>query len=232
MRLPLFPLSILLLSTTLPAFAQTAQMAQTPPAPRFYVGLGLYSSFYQPLSGQANRSVQLPVQLMAGYQLRPRLAVQVGVAYSGTTGHYFDTGFFYNPTNPKGAFFEYNATNTLRYASVSALARYTLTRKPAHRVQFDALGGFTLEHSNVLNRSTWADSLGGTRNVNSYGYRASRNTLLLTAGLGTRIRLSQRFGLFYDLTLNKALTGPDPHPAPARLTGSSALGLRYRFGRR
>ena len=230
MRLPLFPLSILLLSTALPAFAQTAQMAQTPPAPRYYVGLGLYSSYYQQLGGQANRSVRLPVQLTAGDQLRPRLAVQVGVAYSGTTARYAFTGRAYG-SGPAG-YIDYNSTLTFRVLSASVLARYTLTRNPAHRVQFDALGGFTLEYGSGFNRGTQADSLGGTRNVNSYSYRTSRNALLLTAGLGTRIRLSQRFGLFYDLTLNKALTGPDPHPAPARLTGSSALGLRYRFGRR
>lgn len=233
MRFLSLPLGGLLLATVLPARAQTS--TETPAAPlpgtaRYYVGLGLYSSYYQQLGGQANRSVRLPVQLTAGYQLRPRLAVQVGMAYSGTTARYAFTGRTYG-SGPAG-YIDYNSTLTFRVLSASVLARYTLTRNPAHRVQFDALGGFTLEYGSGFNRGTQADSLGGTRNVNSYSYRTSRNALLLTAGLGTRYRLSQRFELFYDLTLNKALTGPDPHPAPVGLTGSSALGLRYRFGRR
>jgi hypothetical protein len=77
----------LLLAASLPALAQTTPDA----APRFYVGLGAYSSYYQALGGlsQASRSsVRLPLQFVAGYQLRPRLAVQVGVAYSGTTNDY------------------------------------------------------------------------------------------------------------------------------------------------
>ena len=231
MRFLSLTLGGLLLGSVLPARAQTSPTAPATPLPgtvRFYVGLGAYSSYYQQLGGQFNSSTRVPVQLTAGYLLSPRLAVQVGLAYSGTTARYAVTGHVYG--NGPAGYIDYNSTLTSRVLSASVLARYTLTRNPAHRVQFDALGGFTLEHSSVFNRGTQADSLGGTRNVNSYGYRTSRNTLLLTAGLGTRFRLSPRFELFYDLTLNKALTGPDPHPAPIGFTGSSALGLRYRFG--
>ena len=236
MRFPAFALGGLL-AAALPAHAQTTP-AKTPAlpgtaAPRFFVGLGAYSSYYQPLGGlsQANRSsVRVPLQLVAGYQLRPRLAVQVGVAYSGTTGNYATVGRAYDPANPtRGTYFDYRATNTQRSVAVSALARYTLTRNPAHRVQFDALGGFTLEHANSFLRGTQADSLGGALVVRPFSYRSSRGTLLLTAGLGTRLRLRPRFELFYDFTLNKALSRPGY--LPGSLTGSSSLGLRYRFGR-
>ena len=222
----------MLLIAALPARAQTA--AETPPAPRFYIGLGAYSSYYQLLGGQSgyDTPVRLPVQLTAGYQLRPRLAVQVGVAYSGATANFSGVGLAYNPANPtKGTFFEYYGASTQRNTSLAALARYTLTRNPAHRVQFDALGGFTLEHGSGFDRGTYSDSLGGTRNVTSYAYRASRNTLLLTAGIGTRFRLSRHFELTYDLTLSKALTNDSPTGQFQGLTSSSALGLRYRFGR-
>ena len=215
-----------LLLAAFPAFAQT-----TPP--RYYVGLGAYSSYYQQLGGlsQASRtSVRVPLQLVAGYQLRPRLAVQLGVAYSGTTGTYSTVGRAYGPANPtQGTYFDYNATNTQRSVSVSALARYTLTRNPAHRVQFDALGGFTLERTSNYLRGTQTDSVGGALVASPFSYRAARNTLLLTAGLGTRLRLNSRFELFYDFTLNKNLNMPGY--LPGSLTGSSALGLRYRFGR-
>ena len=225
MRFLALALGGLLLAAALPARAQTSD--ETPAVPRFYVGLGAYSSFYQQLGGQYNRAVQVPVQLTAGYQLRPRLAVQVGLAYSGSSAHYAFAGRVYN--SPDG-YVDYDQTFTFRHASVSALARYTLTRKPAHRVQFDALGGVALENSRSFSRGTQADSLGGTRNVTNFSNRSSRNVLLLTAGIGTRFRLSSRFELFYDFTLNKALTGPAPYPAPMGLTGSNALGLRYRFG--
>lgn len=222
----------LLLGAAFPALAQTS--AEAPAAPRYYVGLGAYSSFYNRLGGLSrgyNFPMRLPVQLTAGYQLRPRLAVQVGVAYSGATANFSAMRRGYSAPGSPGTFFEYYGTSTQRNTSLSALARYTLTRNQAHRVQFDALGGFTLEHASGFDRGIYSDSLGGTRNVSSYGYRASRNTLLLTAGIGTRFRLSRHFELTYDFTLNKALTGPAPHPASVGLTTSSALGLRYRFGR-
>ncbi|MDQ2794220.1 MAG: hypothetical protein M3Y12_09455, partial [Bacteroidota bacterium] len=93
MRFSFLALSGLLAAAAFPARAQTAPAAPAAlpglAAPRFFVGLAAYSSYYQPLGGLslANRSsVRVPLQLVAGYQLRPRLAVQVGVAYSGTTG--------------------------------------------------------------------------------------------------------------------------------------------------
>ncbi|WP_345121408.1 outer membrane beta-barrel protein [Hymenobacter antarcticus] len=231
MRFLSLALGGLLFAAALPARAQAS--AETPAPPRYYVGLGAYSSSYQQLGGQStayNSSVRLPVQLTAGYQLRPRLAVQVGVAYSGSTMHYAFVGRTYG-SGPTG-YIDYRADLTSRLLSTTVLARYTLTRKAAHHVQFDALGGFTLEHGRGFERGTRADSLGGTRNVTNFSNRSSRSVLLLTAGLGTRFRLSPRFELFYDFTLNKALTGPASRPAPVSLTGSSALGLRYRFGRR
>ncbi|MGY3087796.1 hypothetical protein ACVWYF_000822 [Hymenobacter sp. UYAg731] len=233
MRFLPFALGGLLLAAALPTHAQTTPEPSA--APRFYIGLGAYSSYYQLLGGQSgyDTPVRLPVQLVAGYRLRPRLAVQVGVAYSGNTAHFANVGLAYNPTSPtRGTYFHEYATSTLRNASVAVLARYTLTRNPAHRVQFDALGGFTLEHSSGFERGTRADSLGGALIVNPYSSRAARNTLLLTAGLGTRVRLSQHFELTYDFTLNKALTSDSPTGHFQGLTSSSALGLRYRFGRR
>jgi hypothetical protein len=96
-------------------------------------------------------------------------------------------------------------------------------------VQFDALGGFTLEHGSSYERGTRADSVGAMLVSTPFSVRSSRNNLLLTAGLGTRVRLSPRFELFYDFTLNKNLNRAGY--LPGTLTGSSALGLRYRFGR-
>ena len=229
MRFLPFSLSGLLLAAALPARAQT--ITDAPAAPRFYVGLGLYNSFYQPITKEPTRlggAWQLPVQLVAGYQLRPRLAVQLGVAYSSYSTHYAFAGRVYS--NSPDGYISYDRTTTVRDVTVSALARYTLTRNPAHRLQFDALGGLALERGSSFSRGTQADSVGGTRNVASFSNRASGTALLLTAGLGTRYRLGSRFELLYDFTLNRTLNGDAPHPAPLGLTGSQTLGLRYRFG--
>ena len=220
---------LLLAAATLPARAQTS--ADTPAPPRFYAGLSAYSSFYQSLGGLSRGNsvpVRLPVQLVAGYQLRPRLAVQVGIAYSGVTDSYFGVSRYYSAANPSGVFFQYNGSSTARSTSVSVLARYTLTRNPAHRFQVDALGGFGLEHGSYRNRGTQSDSLAGRLETTSYDHTQAQNNLLLTAGFGARYRLGQHFELTYDFTVNKALSG---YGYEHGLTGSQALGLRYRFGR-
>ena len=237
MRFPSLALSGLLLSTTLPALAQTTP-AETPAlpgtaAPRFFVGLGAYSSYYQPLESRSTNvtGLPVPVQLTAGYQLRPRLALQAGLAYQSSSYAYAQSYYLYGTSNSP-EYRSYAGSSRSRGLSASVLARYTLTRNAAHRVQFDALGGFTLQHYFGRDQGTRVDSLGGTRNSSPYTNRYSETSLLLTAGLGTRYRLSRHFDLTLDLLLNRAVLG-DTYTPPMRLglTGSSALGLRYRFGR-
>jgi hypothetical protein len=217
------PLAGLLLAATLPALAQTTP-AETPAAGRYYVGLGAYSSYYNK-AGKPNGSTgfPVPVQFTAGYQLSPRLAVQVGAAYSGHTYTYG----YYGLSSPPYVAYSTEGKNTQRLTSLSALARYTLTATAAHRLQFDALGGFTLEHYSYHSRGTQTDAFSGTLQTNDFDYTRTQNTLLLTAGLGARYRLSPRFELTGDFTVNRALN----HMGQG-LTGAAAVGLRYRFGPR
>lgn len=232
MRYPSFiALSGLLLQVPLPGQAQTAP--DPAPAPRFFVGLAAYRSYYQPLEGRPPgvTGFPVPLQLTAGYQLRPRLAVQVGLAYSGSSYAYEGSGYFYNLDRPQGTYYRYSGKSNIRTASASVLARYTLTRKPEHRLQFDALGGFTLEYRRGADQGTYIDSVGGTRNESPYNNRGSDNALLLTAGLGTRYRLHPRFDLTLDLLLNRTLTSPIYSSYQEGITGSAALGLRYRLGK-
>ncbi|GAA4053694.1 hypothetical protein GCM10022409_45840 [Hymenobacter glaciei] len=224
----------LLLTAALPALAQTTP-AETTTTPRYYVGLGAYSSYYQRLGGTSlgyDNSFRMPVQLTAGYQLSPRLAVQVGVAYSGNTSHYGESIVYSTPTpNTPSPYYNTEGVFTQRLASISTLARYTLTANPARRLQFDALGGFTFEHANSANKGSRTDSFQGTTTTSTYNNHYSRNALLLTGGVGARYRMSRRFELTYDFTVNKNLTeGSGPYSDNV-LTTSQALGLRYRFGR-
>ncbi|HEX8655909.1 MAG TPA: outer membrane beta-barrel protein, partial [Hymenobacter sp.] len=126
--------------------AQTTDPAPTPaPAPKFYVGLGVSSSEYQQWGNKRNGG-GVPVQLTGGYQLRPRLAVQVGLTYSGNSNNYEYVSQLYTNSSVPSSFFADAGRRTFRRVSGSVLGRYTLTRKAAHRVQFDVLGGFGLEH--------------------------------------------------------------------------------------
>ena len=217
----------LLLTAPFQSFAQTT--ADSPPH-RFYVGLGAYHSNYQNLGSwrQGDTGFPVPVQLTAGYQLRPRLALELSAAYSGRTNTYGYDGYYQNGNDPTLSYYQYSGTYTERVTTVSALARYTLTRKPARRLQVDALGGFTLVHGNDYARGFEANDFSGTFRSVPFARRATYNALLLTAGLGLRYRLTPRFELNFDLTTNRNLTHPDRYRG---FTGSAALGLRYRFGK-
>ncbi|MDO7848090.1 outer membrane beta-barrel protein [Hymenobacter sp. M29] len=236
MRYPRLALGALLVAAPLLSPAQTAPSAPDPaPTPRFYVGLGAYSSYYQRLGreyiGTSAENVRVPLQLTAGYQLRPRLAVQVGVAYSGISQNYASAYYvYYSPNNP-ASYAEASGTYTNRRASVSALARYTLTRNLAHRLQFDALGGLSLEHSSSRSKGIRSDSLQNTFTTAPYDYRSSFNNLVLSVGAGVRYRIAPRFELTYDLLLNGGVWSDQSYLYKG-LSTSNALGLRYRFGAR
>ncbi len=222
-------LGSLLLTAPFFSFAQ-----ELPAAPKYYVGLAAYTSSYQPLGGTYYGGPRLPFQLAVGYQLRPRLAVQVGVAYSGLSYGYFNAGRYYTSSGAAASpytYYEFQGRNQERNTSVALLARHTLTRKPQHRFQADLLGGFTLEREryNTLSTSTYRDS------TRTSVYTANRDdtfrstNLLLTAGISTRYRFSQHLEAVLDFTLSKRLT--NLRAGYSSLTSATALGLRYRFGR-
>lgn len=224
MTLPQLYLSAFLLAAPLHGFAQTPDAAPTA-TPRFYVGLGAYHSNFQNLSswGPGDTGFRVPVQLTAGYQLRPRLALELGVTYSGRTAAY--TGFLIDETGTIVT--QYSSTRTARTASGSVLARYALTRQPTHRLQIEALGGFTLVHTTSDVKTSYTNYAPPSQPTVPYTVRSSSSDLLLTAGLGLRYRLSSRFALNFDITTNRNLNHPKTYNG---YTGSAALGLRYRFG--
>ncbi|GAB3863974.1 hypothetical protein GCM10028824_00900 [Hymenobacter segetis] len=247
MRFLSLALGGLLLSTALPALAQTSTETPalpgttlpgttTPLPPRYYIGLGAYSSFYQSLGhaseGSYDYNFRLPVQLTAGYQLSPRLAVQLGVAYSAANYRYDQ--FLLNTTPGQPASYNSMAgSKKQQQTSVSALARYTITANPAHRLQFDALGGATFERGTAYYQGSRTDNAQGPLTTTNYDYHVSQNTWLLTGGVGARYRLSRHFELTYDFMVNKALNDTNRYGSGLTntLTTSQALGLRYRFGR-
>ncbi|AMR29239.1 hypothetical protein A0257_20495 [Hymenobacter psoromatis] len=210
--------------------APLASQAQqpSPPAYRYYGGLALYSSDYQYVSGNSFSDLSVPVQATLGYQLRPRLAVQASLAYSQYTsdwGRLSQTQI----TPDFTAIDNYFGQSVARSHSFSLLARYTLTRRAAHRLQVDMLGGATLEQHSFASAyqytHTFTDKAGTTTSTsfNEQGYTYS--LWLLTGGVSARYGLGRHLEAVLDATLNSRLARLESPP-----TLAGALGLRYRFG--
>ena len=212
----------------LPALGH-AQAAE-PLVPRYYVGLALYNSPYQPLSGGGYRTTTIPFQITAGYQLRPRLAGQLGVAYNSSSSSYFGISRYFTAGGPaRGIYFDYSSEGRERNTSVALLARYTLSRRAAHRLQVDMLGGVTTEISHYAFSRVYSDS-SQVPVTNRYEDQGTDWSLLLTAGPSVRCRLGRHLEALLDFTLSYDLNR-DHHRNTSEVTGATALGLRYRFGR-
>jgi len=216
-----------LLLGSLPGFAQDA----TPPTYRFYGGLTAYSSSFQPLGGRVysylgGSRATIPVQAVVGYQLRPRWAAQLGAAYSGYRQEYSYLGRYTEPGGANAYDFSYNGGYTVRKLSLALLGRYTLTRKPAHRFQVDALAGFTYEHSSVRDAGLFTSNQGGPLLTSDYGSVVRQNRLLVGLGPGLRFRAARRLDVMLDIVFSSPLYSYGNFD----LTSATALGLRYRFG--
>ena len=220
-------LSSLLLSLPLVGFAQDEQAA---PVPKFYVGLAAYSGPYQRFgsSNYNGTDVNIPVQATLGYQLRPRLAVQLGLTYSGYKRDY-TYEYDYTDTNTNQINYSTNGTYRLRTFDTSLLLRYTLTRKAAHRFQADLVGGLRLTHQRARQVGTdiysYINPSQGPRTIIEYDNVYPYNVLSADLGPSFRYRFGQRLEAVGDILFNLPVTG-NYHP----LESSLALGLRYRFG--
>jgi hypothetical protein len=207
-------------------------IAQAPaevPTPRYYVGLTAYSSSFQPLGGNNYKSsgqTTVPVQVVAGYQLRPRWAVQLGAAYTGYRQDYSYLGRYAEAGGGNAYDFSYNGRYTVRKLSLALLGRYTLTRTRTHRLQVDALGGFTYEHSSVRDEGLFSSNQGGPLLTSDYGSVVRQNHVLAGLGTGLRLRAARRLDVMLDVVLNVPLH----NYGFFELTSATALGLRYRFG--
>ncbi len=231
MPTPRLVLCSLLLGAPMLSHAQDS----APTLPRYYIGLSAYSSDYQPLSGNYLNGFTLPVQLTLGYQLRPRLAVQASVAYSRNSYEYAEVGKYYTGAGSAASpytYFEYSGKSFMSMTSIGLLGRYTLTRQPTHHLQVDLLGGFTLVTRRATDKYTRTDS-DSTRATNvttNSDTHFHQSTLLLTVGGSARYRFGQHLEGVVDITANSIVL-PDRRGAwSPGITGSAALGLRYRFG--
>jgi hypothetical protein len=223
-------LSGLLLNLPFIGFAQDNPHAA---APKFYAGLAIYSGAYHSLgrleapasiNTSSTSTYQLPVQATLGYQLRPRLAVQLGLVYSGHKNDYALANE-YTDTNSNKILFNSNGRSTLRHYTASLQARYTLTRKSAHRFQVDVVGGLAYDHQYYrgVGSEEYTNVSQGTTTVTNHDDTFPYNEVLINVGPSLRYRFGQRLEVVYDLLLNQPLNRQSN-------AGSMALGLRYRFG--
>jgi len=216
---------ICLLGSPLVGYAQSKDT----PAPRFYGGLGIYTSSHHNISNWGS-GARIPVQAVVGYQLRPRLAVQLGFAYSGNRYSYDyqrDYTSFGIVAYPVG-------TSTERNTTTSVLARYTLTRKLQHRFQADLLGGAKFEYSAYRDKGTYFDNRPTTPTVTPYDNSSTYTSTLLSIGPSLRYRVVSRLEVVYDLTFDFSVSGGkysnSIYSANRRPEATMALGLRYHFG--
>jgi hypothetical protein len=198
-------------------------------APKFYGGLALYSGSYHSLGrskalSSSTSTYQLPVQATLGYWVRPRLAVQLGVVYSGRKNSYASTDT-YTDANSNTILFTSNGRSTLRHYTASLQARYTLTRKSNHRFQVDAVGGVAYDHQYYrgVGSEEYTNVSKGTSTFDYHDDTFPYHETFVIIGPSFRYRFGQRLDVVYDLLLNQPLNRQSN-------SGSMALGLRYRFG--
>ena len=227
MNFTFLTLASLLLSVP---YSSQAQDSQPVLASKFYVGLAAYSGPYQTFSTtyRYRDNINIPVQATIGYQLRPRLAVQLGLTYSGYKNK-FEREYDYISIDNYKIHYNGNTITTVRTFSTALLMRYTLTRKPAHHFQFDVVGGLTLMHQGVR--------LTGNETYSYADYPQSPSTIIehndsypynrLNASLGPefRYRFGQLLEVVSDILFNLPITGTYHD-----LDSSLALGLRYHLG--
>ncbi|TGE19712.1 hypothetical protein [Hymenobacter elongatus] len=231
MKIPLFTL---LLCAGIPGQGPECQAQPSTPSytPRFSIGVqtaqNRYVVFYP--TTVSTRSIK-PWMVTAGVQFTPRFLLQVGYGYSHeeTVEDPSGTGTTLTGQQTSGVY---------RYASrawaVPLLTRYTLTRRPLSRVQFDLLSGATLAAARF---SGYSDSRidGQIISSTSYGGRATPQ-LYATAGVGARVWFGKHWHLVWDITLNRNLhassryTNLETTGNRWGLTRSANLGVQYRFG--
>lgn len=205
-----------LLITPLLSLAQTT----TPEVPRYYVGLSAFTSSNQRLSRENDASKWPPLQLTLGYQLRPRLAVQISAAYSSSPGS--STNNLLDIYGGSAGTYRIDYRNTA--LSITALGRYTLTRTLSRRFQLDALGGFTLDRATYQGEGFYP-ALGNPAESIPFRRASDVNQYSLSVGPSLRYRLVGGLEAVAEGTVNMDLR------SPRMVTTSGAAGLRYRFGR-
>ncbi len=190
----------------------------------FFVGLGAAVGNYQMPYSVGNIISPMPT---LGVQLRPRWAIQASGLYYGKEYSYDSPGQFF--LNGKLQYSTYHNTSQRRIVAVPVLVRYTLSHRQDRRLQTDLLSGFAVAHSVFHRSSNTTDSMQAMASI--YRDETVTTNVYFMLGTGLRYRLGQRLDLTGDFVFNFRLGNYRDYVSASRASATSALGLRYRFGR-
>jgi hypothetical protein len=211
-----------LLSALLLSITSLRSAAQAPPAvpeyPRFFVGascmLGNYGVRYPRI-----RNYEEPVlspAITVGYQIFDRLAVQVSAEKSRNI-------LVVEVNRLNQTHINYYRDERHNFA-IPVVLRFAGTRRPAKRLQFDALAGVVLIHASYQWIQDGYDDFG---NITFHEEHAEQTTnMALSLGGGIRYRFGRRLEAVADANLNLTLGAA----APGGFVNVYTMGLRYRFG--
>ena len=167
--------------------------------------------------GSYDQFIAVPY-VYAGYYLRPRLALQVGLQKQELK---------YGASTPDLQGVRIDSLTRKRDLAIPVLLRYGLTRSFLQRMQFDVIGGLVPEWSSVrfqqqtVINDQVADQYGFRRRT--FGLHASLG-LNLGYGFGRRRRIQATIEWVATKDLRRELQNFES------LQWGSSLGLRYRFG--
>jgi len=229
---------LLFMCLFVPAHSLWAQTDTPSSFPRWYVGLqyGRQEYLLAPLiaSGLSNpepgRTNARRLQLTLGYQIKPRFAVQVGVAPVKDSFSYGGSG-----TNNAGQPVSEQGVSSNTSLALPILVRYTLVPKPWKNLQLDVLAGTVLFGSDGTTDFTRTEN--GVVTTQSRNVIKVRNAFI-AAGPSARYEFGRHLAGFADWLFYKNLrytepTNPGIDPGnKAGITNSLNIGVRYRFGYR
>jgi hypothetical protein len=223
-------------------------------SPTFYLGVaaatGLLASpdgfSGTPTGPTTYNHVPLLPKLTIGWQVLPRLALQLSGQYAQQTDTY---SFVQGSPDVNGQVVFIPGFHSFRLHSVAVpiLARYTLTSNLARRFQVDLLGGATLVH-----RSTQYNSLvylpepsaiplpvGTTPEATTIRYDKSSTDVQLSLGPSFRYRVAPHWEVTADVVANYRLSEDpigssvfSPNKASTRTALTGSLGVTYGLGLR
>lgn len=204
---------------THPVFSQQFE----DPPDNFYVGAQVGANRYLVDYPSGSQGVAVsPVHVQVGYQISPRLAVQLGVGRRRRQQYVGSTTVAPVPGGPASRF-ESDWWTT----HVPLLGRYTLTSKASRRFKVDVVGGVALVRSRYRYNRTVAQN-GVVIEQENIDSRVTDP--YLTAGVGTRYGLNRKLALTFDAQLNRLPRTVRTDPKESFLGYSSlAVGLRYTF---
>lgn len=201
--------------------AQTHAPSSFPDYPKFYIGVsgmrGNYEVIY-PRIRSYDEDV-LSVGLTGGYQFASRAAVQISVEKSRTLLE-IEIAKPVGTSQTRDSYFRDERHNF----AVPVMLRLTGTKKPANRLQFDALAGFVVIHASY----DWIQNgYDDQQNIISHEEHAEQTTnVALSIGGGVRYRFGRRIEAVADANLNRTIGAA----AGSGFVNVYTVGLRYRFG--